>query len=1033
MQIKKVLLLFFLCMSTLHVFGQKDISGKVIEHLTKEPIIGASVLIQGTNIGTVTDLDGNFHLKVQKGARLMVSYTGYTTTTITLTDSTNIIIELKENVQELEQLVVIGYGVQKKSDLTGAVSSVKADDIRNLPTTSVVQALQGKAAGVEIVQNSGSPGAATSIRIRGAGTINDSDPLYIVDGMAMDNISYLASDDIASIEILKDAASSAIYGSRAANGVVLVTTRSGIESTKPKITFNTYLGWQDAWQKPNVLSKDEYIYFQDYALNKYARTQLNPDGTLSVREDNKTFLEGGSNWWDEITRKGFMQKYSLSVAGGSQKINYYVSGNYMGTEGIVNRSKYDRFNLLGKINANLSKNVTIGLNMSYSREHRNVVEEDGRYGVVKRSLIGNPLEQTINSYGEYIWDTPVEKIRRAAYKNNNETLLAQFNFNWNILPSLSFNSRASITSSNKLDNRYNRYNASQTVVGDNRHDIRRDVAKSTNISWDNILTYSKVFNEDHNFSAMAGHTMEISDYEDFVTSGSGYGGYDDGYNAIDFAKLSKDSWGSGTGWRAIGIISRISYDYKSKYLIQGNFRADGSSRFSNNRWGFFPSVSAGWKLSGEDFLQDVNWLSLLKLRVGWGQLGNNRVGNFAYNTYVKPDGYYMYGVTNPALREAMSIKQIGNPDIKWERTQSKNIAVDFNAFGNRFTSSFDFFIKDTKDMLIAVPLPLYNGYYSGGIPMQNAGSVSNKGIEIQLGWKDQIGKFKYELNGNLTHVKNKVTSLGESNEPIYGGEVYELGFTNKTMVNVPIGAFYGWKTIGIIQEGEDVSSIPTFKTDYAFGPGDMKFKDINGDGVIDDADKTYLGSPHPTLYYGFNVNLAYAGFDLSMFFQGVTGNKIYNATRYYLYSTSESGGISNVVGDFMDKVWRGTPGDPATDYRSNWPANPGGIIPAPNTNATIRDFNFRNSDLYIEDGSYLRLKTLQLGYTFNTKLCSQIGISSLKIYAAVNNLLTFTKYSGLDPEIGKSLGQEANNLYLGIDEGSYPQARSYTFGLILDF
>ncbi|MDP4267680.1 MAG: TonB-dependent receptor [Bacteroidota bacterium] len=1032
---KKILLLFLVFVSFISAFSQNDISGKIIDYTTKEPILGASVMIQGTNVGTVTDLDGKFKLKsVSVKTKLLVSYIGYNKTVFPLSGKTDVIIELKENNVELDQVVVIGYGVQKKSDLTGAVSSIKSEEIRNLPTSNVIQALQGKAAGVEIVQNSGSPGAATSIRIRGAGTINNSDPLYIVDGMAMDNISYLAPDDIASIEILKDAASSAIYGSRAANGVVLLTTRSGSESLRPKITFNSYLGWQEAWRKPNIMSKDEFVYYQDYALDLYKNTQRSSNGSLSIREDQQLKIANGSNWWNEISRRGFMQKNSLSVSGGSKQINYYASTNFMGTNGIIDRSSYDRFTILGKINANLSKTFSMGLNMSYSHEFRSVVEEDGQYGVVKQSLIGSPLDPTINSYGEYIWNTPVEKIRRATYGDTNETLLAQLNLNWIIIPSLIFNSRASINSSNNHNNIYQRFNQSETVLGDNSHYIRRDISRTNNISWDNILTYYKVFNKVHDLSVMAGQTLELSDYESFGVSGSGVGGYDDGYNAVDFAQISKDSWGSGTGWRALGFLGRLSYDYKSKYLIQTNFRLDGSSRFLNNRWGFFPSVSTGWKLTGEDFLKDVEWLSMLKLRVGWGQLGNNRVGNFAYGTFVQSDGFYNYGVTNPTLKEAMSVKQIGNPNIKWERTESVNFAIDFNALNNRFFSTFDFFNKDTKNMLIAVPLPLYNGFNPNGVPMQNAGSVNNIGVEFQLGWRDKIEKVKYEFSGNITHVENKVTSLGASNDPIYGGNVAELGFINKSMVNAPIGSFFGWKTAGIIQEGEDISKLATFKTEYHFGPGDMKFVDTNKDGVIDDADKTFLGSPFPALYYGFNANFSYAGFDLSMFFQGVYGNKIYNATRYYTYGNVVNGQAGyNVINNYFDDLWRGTPSNPSVDFRSNWSANPGGIIPAPNTNSAIRNFNFRNSDMYIEDGSYLRLKTLQLGYSIDSKLCSKIGITSLKIYAAINNLLTFTNYSGLDPEIGKSLGQEANNLYLGIDEGSYPQARSYTFGLVLDF
>lgn len=570
------------------------------------------------------------------------------------------------------------------------------------------------------------------------------------------------------------------------------------------------------------------------------------------------------------------------------------------------------------------------------------------------------------------------------------------------------------------------------VISDNPYDVKRTEFKNMNLSWDNILTYTKTFNEVHNFSAMVGQVLEINNYETFEGKGTGYGGYNENYDALDFARFNQGVSGYSSLWRALGFIGRLSYDYAGKYLIQSNFRTDGSSKFEKNRWGYFPSFSAGWKLSGEEFMKDIKWISLLKIRAGWGQLGNNRVGDFVYGTYVKSSGYYIYGDVRPNLKQAMEIRQIGNPDITWERTQSTNIGLDFNVLNNRLSSSIDLFNKDTKDMLIAVPLPYYTGFLRDAMPLQNAGSVNNKGIEIQLAWRDQIGNLKYRVGGNLTHIRNKITSLGENNEPIYGGNTSELKFLNKTSLNVPIGSFYGWKTAGIIQEGEDISNLPTFKTDYAYGPGDMKYVDINKDGIIDDADKTYLGSPHPTLYYGFNLNLEYKGFDLEMFFQGVYGNKIYNATKYYLYSRASRDGLTNVMGDYMNKVWRGTPTEPATDYRSNWPANFRGTVPAPNTNSTINEFNFRNSDFYIEDGSYLRLKNIQLGYTFNKKVCNKLGLTTLRVYASATNLFTWTNYTGLDPEIGKTSGQESNNLYLGIDQGLYPQARTYTFGLIFD-
>ena len=389
---KGVLLLVFFLSCFLYAHAQGEITGKVVDALSNEPIIGATVMVKGTTTGTITDVDGKFKIKpTSANPELEVRYMGYMTTTVSVNNRNNLVIMLKEDAIGLEQVIVIGYGVQKKSDLTGAISSINTDDIRNMPTTNVTQALQGRAAGVEIVQNSGSPGSSTSIRIRGAGTVNNSDPLYVVDGMLMDNINFLASDDIASIEVLKDASSSAIYGARGANGVVLITTKSGSDNKKPLISFNSYIGWQEAWKNPDIMTKDEFIYFEDYAANQYSRTQLNPDGTLSVRDENKALLEGGSNWWDEITQKGAMQKYNLSFSGGSKDVNYYMSGSYMGTEGIVKTSDYDRFNLIGKVNVNLSEKVAVGVNMNYSNENRNIIDEGGEWGIVKQSLIFNPL------------------------------------------------------------------------------------------------------------------------------------------------------------------------------------------------------------------------------------------------------------------------------------------------------------------------------------------------------------------------------------------------------------------------------------------------------------------------------------------------------------------------------------------------------------------------------------------------------------------------------------------------------------------
>lgn len=1051
------LVLCFLLL-TAKTFAQ-GLTGTVVDKRTREPIIGASVMIKSTKLGTVTDINGNFSFNtINEGKEIQVSYLGYKNEIIAIEGKNKVYIELGEDITELDQVVVIGYGVQRKSDLTGAISTIKSDEIKTLPTTNVVQALQGKASGVEIVQNSGAPGSSTSIRIRGMGTINNSDPLYVVDGIPMENIDYLSSDDIESVEILKDAASAAIYGSRAANGVVLITTRSGKNSEKKlNINFNTYIGWQEAWKEPEILDKSEFPFFADFVKNLGTITQINPEtNKIEMRPETQEMVDTGHNWWDELSRKALMQKYNLTLFGGNSDLNYYVSGNYLNTDGIIEESNYERKSINIKLNAKLLENLELGANLTYAREDRRVVTE-GTWGVIKTAINYNPLIPIFDLNGNYNWTTPVENLRRTTYDTNVNNFIGQLNLNWKIAKGLDFGTRASIARYDANQIGFSRYNINPETVGSIRVDVSRSPAVTQNLSWDNILTYMGKFNEDHDLTAMVGHTMETSYYDRIWASGTGYGGYDDEFDALNFTPFSQKASGYTTRWTALGLLGRINYAYKDKYLLQTNFRADASSRFSKkNRWGYFPSVSVGWKIHAEPFMESVEWISLLKLRFGWGQLGNNRIGNYAYKNFVSYDvdndatdgnDLYVYGSGLPTLKPGMNITQLGNKDIRWERTETIGPGVDLNMFNNRFTLSVDFFLKNTKDMLISVPV-----VYSAGIasaPMQNAGSVRNKGYEVQFSYRDNIGDFGYEIGGNITQVKNEVTSLGAIGEPIYGGNLgspNDLGYINKTIVGAPIASYFGWKTDGIMTADDFDSNgkplVPVFASGSTYTPGDMKFVDVNNDGVIDDNDRTFIGTPHPDFFYGFNINLSFKNVELQTFFQGVYGNQLYDVTNYFRYSPVRYDGYwdvndatqySNVASDYFDKVWRPEPVASSPEYRDYWGANLTGTVPLPSSDGTKNKMNFRNSDFYIKNGSYLRLKNVQLAYTFPKKLCQKIQLQNLKVYVAGTNLLTITSYDGLDPEIGKTVGQEGNNLYIGIDQGIYPQARSYMFGMIVDF
>lgn len=1022
----------------------QSVSGTVYDSATSEPLPGATVSIKGTTAVTATDADGNFTLRTDRNSgTLQVSYIGYSAATQNFKAGQHVTIHLREDNQLLDEVVVIGYGVQRKSDLTGSVSSVNADELKSIPATNVVAAMQGKVAGVEIVQNSGAPGASNSIRIRGMGTVNDSDPLYVVDGIMMDNIDHIATDDIASIEVLKDAASAAIYGSRAANGVVLITTKSGEKSTKRlNISANFSGGFMTVANAPSILSAADYARFSDYVHNANEYTVTAPDGTLTLTDAAQAEVADGSDWWKLATRTGSTGKASIALSGGDKKLNYYVSGNYLKTNGIVKQSGYERISVNAKINSKLAECLTLGVQAGYSRENRDIVSE-GTRGVIKSAITYNPLMPIYDLDGGYTYLTPIENLRRLSHKKAIDKVTGQIKLDWNIIKPLLFSTRASYLMERSDIDRMERSRTSEEVIGTNSFNVKKNPITSNTFSWDNILTWMPDFHPDHNLTAMIGQTMEVYRINSLNSSGTGYGGYDDEFNSLGFAAFEQSTNSSTNGYTSLGLLSRISYSYLNRYLIQVNFRADASSRFAKkNRWGYFPSVSAGWRLDQEPWLRDRTWLSMLKIRAGWGQLGNNRISNMAWlslMSYAKED--YIYGVGTPTLKPGYALTSYGNPDIKWERTESTTVGIDFNMFGNRFTSSVEYFIKDTKDMLLAVPIVYSAGWAS--TPWQNAGSVRNSGFEIQAGWNDRIGDFGYGISGNLSHVRNRVTSLGQYGEPILGGNLSSpnnLGYVTRTVLNAPIGAFYGYLCDGIMQESDfDATGrplIPVKSSAYAYNPGDRKYVDINGDGVIDDNDLTTIGNPHPDFYYAFTLNLSYKNLDLQMFFQGVQGNELFNASKYFLYSNVTYNGswtsdydFSNVASDYFQRVYRP---ENVSGYRSYYGPNTGGDVPVPSSVSSRSSDNFAASDWYIEDGSYLRCKQIQLTYTLPAELTKRMKMQSVKAYASVSNPFTITSYSGMDPEVGKTVGSEANTA-IGIDQGTYPQARTWMFGIILDF
>lgn len=1009
------------------------VTGLVVDSKSNEPIIGASVIEKGTTNGVITGAKGDFAIRIKKDSKILVRYVGYSSAELLPKAGQNI-IQLEEQNTNLKDVIVIGYGVQKKSDVTGAISSISAKDISSVPVSSAVQALQGKASGVQIVQNTGAPGAATTIKIRGTGTVNNSDPLYVVDGFIVDDISQLNPGDIASIEILKDAASCSIYGARSANGVVLVTTKTG-QSGKIKINFDTYAGMSNPWKVITVMDAGNYGLMRDYVEGKNfysADGQLYYSKNGSTGEsyyDNAKFQRIDSlkrnspgSWWNAVTQTGLKQQYNLSVSGGNEANKYMISSNYYTEQGIVKTSDYNRFSTRINLSNKLVKWLTFNSSLSYTNENRDIVPE-GQDGLLKKALYQSPMVFTYNAAGYYTEDHPMAMLNR----NHNNNKVDNLSINADLIAKISksityqfkisdisvFTNQKKFTEVQKLNENF--------VMPTDLTAIEKWNSVSNKIEINNIFTYT--LNKDkHDLSAIVGQTAELytlnSEYaiKKGTSSNSDYLWYlSSGYTGDRVTETQND-------WAAIGYLARANYAYDNKYLLQLNFRADASSIFStSNRWGYFPSFSLGWKFKNEELFQNFDWLSTGKFRFGWGELGNNRINEYARYTLIRNNYNYSYGSGNHILNPGTTSTTMGNDNIRWEKTKSTNFGLDLGFLNNKLTATFEYFNRLTSDMLLTVPVVVSAGLVTA--PMVNAGSVSNYGFEMNLNYKGYVNDFKYEIGFNASYIRNKVISLGTGNEPVYGAYLSEpniAAYVTKTEIGKPIGCFYGYVTDGIFQTTQEVAQ--SAQRDGLTKPGDFRFKDLNSDGKITAEDRTNIGSPHPDFVFGAPISFSYKNFELSMFFQGQTGNKIFNVMEYYLNSAN---GAWNVYSDLRSKHWVGT----EIASRAFFTPNPGGTVP--DLDAADLPKNFRASDFYVKDGSYLRLKNVQLNYNFPESVCKAIKLDNLTAYIGAYNLLTLTKYNGLDPEIGKNIGSEENNLYMGVDHGNYPQARTITVGIKL--
>lgn len=1002
-----------LCLSAVVLSAQ--VEGTLTDAETGEPIIGATVMLAGTQQGTITDIDGSFSLPDADPQRavLVLTYIGYQSMQVPVEGRSNLQLKLQPEASLLEEVVVIGYGTSKRSNISGAVSSISAEEIAESPITRVEQALQGRTAGVQVAQVSGSPGSPLTVRIRGAGTINNSDPLYIVDGVPVDGIDYLSPNDIASINVLKDAASAAIYGARGANGVVLITTRSGEKVQQGRITYDGYTGWQQPWKMLDLMTAREYAIISN-------ESRINAGLAPLPELQNPDLLGEGTNWQEAIFVNAPQQSHQLTLQTGGEQSNLAVSGSYFDQEGIVGgeKSGFERYTARVAGSAGIKPWLKVGSNLNFTYLQRNFLPENNEFTTpVVRALNMDPVTPIRKADGTYAYsiysDTditnPVNAIENTHSSWTSHRAVGSIFAEFSILKGLNLRSAYSVDATFAEQRGFNPLFdlSNDPVLGDapaGERNLVNSVFLGNNIwrnwQWENVLTYQPELSGDHAATFTLG-TTALRNRFDF-SGGSNTdlpsNDPDDAYLSNTISPIeSQGAYGGADESSLLSFFGRANYDLRDRYLFTATLRVDGSSRFgANNRFGYFPSVSAAWVMSREDFWNS-DAISFAKLRASWGRNGNDRIGNYGFTTVVNAGQNYTFGTDERITNGAVPLVP-ANPDLRWETTTQTDIGLDMEFWDGRLYLVTDYYIKETTDMLYAAPIPLIVGSFA---PVRNVGSVRNTGWELALNLRERAGELRFDFGANVAFISNEVVSLGEGGDPIFTGRVQSANsFVSRTAVGQPLGAFYGYVTDGIFQTTEEVRA-HAFQSEGT-APGDIRFRDLNNDGIIDDQDQTYIGNPTPDLTYGFTADMEWKGFDLSLFLQGTYGNEIYNATVRYDFT------YVNRPSYVLDR-WTG-PGTSDSEPRVN--------VRDPNQNARV-------SDRFVEDGSYLRLKNLQLGYTLPQNLTGS-ALQKVRVYASVQNLFTFTGYRGLDPEIGTFFNSP---LEIGIDKGFYPQARTWLAGI----
>ena len=1037
---KRLLFLLVFLMTTGILFAQTALEGTVVDNKTGETLVGVSVSIKGTTQGIITDINGNYRLVselLNPSAVIVFSYIGYTPVEEVLGSRTRIDLKLSQEDIMINEMVVVGYGSIKKRNVLGAVSKVDGNELNKLPVTDVAQSLQGRVAGVQVTQNTGAPGEGVSVRIRGIGSINSSnDPLYIVDGIPIsDALNLLSPGDIENISVLKDASAAAIYGSRANNGIVLITTKKGVKG-KTKVTYRGQAGIQQATNLTKMVNTKDYVTIYNEAQtndNAFIIGNLSPHPLITA-DDAAKFAN--VNYIKELFQPAMINSHEVSVSGGNESTNFLISTLLFDQKGLIKGSGYTRGTFKVDVNNETTKWLTVGVNMLAGISSRDIIGSSGdgsggnggsviRYAFFRTPAIpikfpngtpGIPDGTYVDLPSEYFGDQKFNTflgdgynpIGMAAKNDNNQkddSYLGKAYFIAKITNNLKFTTNVGLDYRNSFNRRFSpTWGTLNRINGNNGLDVSSQ--QFVNLTENSTLNYETKFGESHNFSALLG-------FEAIKNSGKGLFSSDQNF-PIEVKEL--EYIGNGSGIKSTSqnefastlesYFGRLNYDFKDKYFLSATLRRDGSSRFiGNNKWGTFYSFSGGWVLSQENFLHDVVWLSNLKLRAGYGAVGNQDIKLYADKDRISPNYNYPFGnISNIGYAQS----SLGNSNLKWETSYQYNGGVDAELWKGALAFSADYYYKVTENMLVTASIPPSTG--NAAAPVINNGSILNQGIELEATYNKKKNDWGYTVSGNIAFLHNEVLKV---NAPIVGGLVDTGIDATQTVVGHPIGSFYMYEMVGIFQNETDI--LLSANQGNGIHPGDVKYKDALPDGHIDNLDRVYLGSAIPKFNYGLNLAANYKNFDVSMFFQGVYGNKIYSQVNMDIEGFYRG---FTVTQRYFDNRWTGE-GTSNSQPRASWSA---------------KSNNAQPSSRFLEDGSYLRLKNLQIGYTIPVKTLTDIGLSQVRVYASGTNLLTFTKYSGLDPEMtvsdnSKTEGDRA----AGIDWGTYPSAMTIMFGLDITF